>query len=519
MRPFLSLTIAALLVSLSVSCQPKQVCKVLDNQENDDVCWKILPSMSLNSDYEGVYSQLNFSEKLARFRIGGKVGYINQEKEVILPPQFHWAEDFSEGLAAVEINGKSGYIDPQGKVIIKPQFDWAGTFTEGLATVGIEGKSGYIDPQGKVVIKPQFAEAGNFSEKLAPVNVKGKYGYIDTQGNFVIKPQFDWAGTFSEKLAPVNIKGKNGYINPQGEVVIKPQFNWVGEFAEGVAAVEINGKYGYIINPLIKSPKNSNVIVEKIELPDFSLLQIFRENISDPQFYYYPEENPDFNLGIGHIRPKDLPSLPERFSSGDRWLDDVVLPLYKNPKEKQTGWLAEGWVTKTIKGDLLDERLLLTIQTDYYTNSLIVLESRSDGWLKIRYALPSLDDDGTAWIHNSQFNLGNQEIVFESWSKFLAERGKDYRQSLIYFRDANLPENLYSQPSENSKITTKIDKKLGYVIQVKKVSEDWMEVELRQPFRQCESMPDESSYKTFRGWIRWQDPISGTKLWNPPKGC
>ena len=62
------------------------------------------------------------SDKLARVVIGDKWGYINQEGEIVINPQFDFASFFSEGLARVVIGGKNGYINQEGEIVINPQF-------------------------------------------------------------------------------------------------------------------------------------------------------------------------------------------------------------------------------------------------------------------------------------------------------------------------------------------------------------------------------------------------------------
>ena len=88
-------------------------------------------------------------EKSNRFiiRENGKYGYMDKEGNVVINPQFDYAEGFSEGLASVRIgdreSGKYGYIDKEGKMVINPQFDLAWRFSEGLAKVEIGGKRRY----------------------------------------------------------------------------------------------------------------------------------------------------------------------------------------------------------------------------------------------------------------------------------------------------------------------------------------------------------------------------------------
>ena len=109
-------------------------------------------------------------QKLACVKIGDKNGYINQEGEIVINPQFDYARDFSEGLACVKIGDKYGYINQEGEIVINPQFDYARDFSEGLACVKIGDKYGYINQEGEIVINPQFDYARDFQ-----VSVDGDY--------------------------------------------------------------------------------------------------------------------------------------------------------------------------------------------------------------------------------------------------------------------------------------------------------------------------------------------------------
>jgi serine/threonine protein kinase len=208
----------------------------------------------------------NFSDGLARVRIDGRTGYINNRGKVVIQPIFDASLDFSDGLALAWISGQNrGYINKTGRFVIPPQFgrNAANKFSEGLASVCIVSTCGYIDKTGKFAIERKFTGAGSFSEGLAPVKSGGMWGYIDKSGNFVIKPQFDEAYQFSQGLAVVKTGDEWNYIDKNGNFVIKPQADDVSTFSEGLAAVKIDGKIGYI-------DKSGKVIIKPqfIDTPD-----------------------------------------------------------------------------------------------------------------------------------------------------------------------------------------------------------------------------------------------------------
>jgi hypothetical protein len=178
----------------------------------------------------------------------GKAGYIDQYGEFKIPTKFDVAFPFKEELAMVIVNEKIGYINKLGDYIVKPTFSLDGFsfkkgldslfMSEGLVAVQVKGKGwGYINKKGKFVIEPQYEAASQFNEGFAAVKINGLYGYINNNGKMVIKPQFINALPFSEGLASVKINKDYGFINHAGEVVIKEQYYFAHSFHEGLAAV------------------------------------------------------------------------------------------------------------------------------------------------------------------------------------------------------------------------------------------------------------------------------------------
>ena len=69
-------------------------------------------------------------------------------------PQMNWLPmdmEFSEGLYRVKLNGLWGYIDENGQWAIPPQYDSARNFRDGLALVKRGGKLMYIDHDENIV--------------------------------------------------------------------------------------------------------------------------------------------------------------------------------------------------------------------------------------------------------------------------------------------------------------------------------------------------------------------------------
>jgi hypothetical protein len=211
-----------------------------------------------------VASSTDSTPVLLPVKVSGKWGYVNGTGQLVINPQFDYAEEFQEGRAGVCLGkpcdfwdtysnsptvpntSQWGFIDTSGKVVITPQYPEVSAFSEGVAEVCTGDCSakptqpfsrGYIDRDGKMVIPSQFGTASSFSEGLAQVCVGkciwqdnvgygGKFGFIDHSGHFVINPQYDNVGDFKNGYAKVFIgvgtNAKTGYIDKMGKTIWQP---------------------------------------------------------------------------------------------------------------------------------------------------------------------------------------------------------------------------------------------------------------------------------------------------------
>jgi hypothetical protein len=80
-----------------------------------------------------------------------------------------------------------GYRNASGEVVIEPQFVFAQPFSEGLAAVRDESRWGYIDGKGSWIISPRYMDASPFHNGLARVRSGKALAYCDRAGNYVWK--------------------------------------------------------------------------------------------------------------------------------------------------------------------------------------------------------------------------------------------------------------------------------------------------------------------------------------------
>ena len=95
----------------------------------------------------------------------GSYYMIDSTGKKVCKTSFEDAKLFNaEGYAAVKIDGKWGFIDENGDVVIKPEYIDAGSFSNGLAAVKMAEGWGYIDMDNNKVITDGFEEACDFNE-------------------------------------------------------------------------------------------------------------------------------------------------------------------------------------------------------------------------------------------------------------------------------------------------------------------------------------------------------------------
>lgn len=116
-----------------------------------------------------------------------------------------------EKLYLMKENGLYGYINNQGEYIIKPQYKFANNFSDGLAFVTtIDNIFGYINCKNDMVltVKSRAYSEFNYGMAFFRNDVKSKYGFINKKGEIVIEPQFDMFNRFNSlSIAVVQLDG------------------------------------------------------------------------------------------------------------------------------------------------------------------------------------------------------------------------------------------------------------------------------------------------------------------------
>lgn len=216
------------------------------------------------------------------------------------------------------------------------------------------------------------------------------------------------------------------------------------------------------------------------------------------------------NIGIGHLRPKDLPVTLEASDPGDTysnagWLQAAALPIYIEPEGNHWGWIVNGWLIPNGQSPIAIGRdaAFSMLQTYDRLFSFPVTEIREDGWFQLQYT-PA----GTAWAHVDHLNLGTVNLAIELWEDRFLDTNR------LYFRRPGLSKPLYSSPVDNDDVLGLISS--GSLIEPVAIDGDWMQVRVTQPVNGCTVLP---GARTQEGWIRWRDTNSRSMVWYAPEGC
>ncbi|MDP4083370.1 MAG: WG repeat-containing protein [Bacillota bacterium] len=146
----------------------------------------------------------------------GTYALISLTGKVIKNYPYSFVGNIGDGLLAFQEDpeGKFGYMDEQGNIIIKPQFTEAQAFINGRAIVNTaedyKGQYGLIDQKGHFIIKPHYQSPFNLGEsKIAlgksVIPEKPFYGSLyalaDSEGHILTGFIFNGISKFNEGMA------------------------------------------------------------------------------------------------------------------------------------------------------------------------------------------------------------------------------------------------------------------------------------------------------------------------------
>ena len=135
------------------------------------------------------------------------------------------ANNASCGLCLVKKEGKVGFVNDWGELVIPLVYDGAWEFTDDMALVRQGDERFWIDTQGNPLSDWGWTQGSRMRNGYATVITEyGLYGVIDRDGNHVIPcewtgmEQWQWPFMWSE-IVSMSRDGQTAFLNTQGEMV------------------------------------------------------------------------------------------------------------------------------------------------------------------------------------------------------------------------------------------------------------------------------------------------------------
>lgn len=194
----------------------------------------------------GKYSYVGeFYNGIARVRLNGKEGFINDRGDEVIPLIYDSVWTFYNGLSKVKLGNKWGFIDRKGKEIIPVKYNEIKTWQDGIAEVSLNGKWGFVNKKGKEVISVIYDSIQSFNDKLFKVELNGKWGIINHAGGEIIPCKYDDIRNDKDDKIIVGLKGLYGIKTIEGNELIPAIFNEIISYENYTATGVIKGKKVY----------------------------------------------------------------------------------------------------------------------------------------------------------------------------------------------------------------------------------------------------------------------------------
>ena len=142
-----------------------------------------------------------FSDGLAAVMKDGKIGFINDQNDVVIPFLFDYTDKcrmydfgyvFHNGYCAMtDADGNLGLIDKNGNWVLEPEYDeiWA-PHKSGYRVIVKDSKHGILDSTGTIIYPAEYGYISIIPDGFV-LNKGGKKWQVDFEGNTVQPFMFD----------------------------------------------------------------------------------------------------------------------------------------------------------------------------------------------------------------------------------------------------------------------------------------------------------------------------------------
>lgn len=172
--------------------------------------------------FDTVYS---FKEGFAKFKSGGKYGFVDSLGNIRLVPQYNETRDFSEGLVAIKLLGKWGFMNTDEKLIVQPNFDEVTDYLHGVTVVRKGLLYNLINAKGVVLYGEYFTLVQRTFSGNYLLKKNKKLGLADPAGHELVSTKYEEVQEIGNGFIAAKEHGLWGIVNSKGNVVIPFNFS------------------------------------------------------------------------------------------------------------------------------------------------------------------------------------------------------------------------------------------------------------------------------------------------------
>ncbi|OSB14910.1 WG repeat-containing protein [Clostridium botulinum] len=282
----------------------------------------------------------NLREGLLSFKknMGEKYGFIDEDGNVVIKPQFTYAQNFSEGRSVVNVSGNImnnyGVIDKEGNYIITPKYNDIILLGENRVAVGVAidktspfigSKYAIADTEGNILTDFIYYGILNYKNGIASAYDDKNTFFIDKEGNKIENlPIVEGSGTLTveNELIKAYVDYKISYFDKEGNLIweensvislnnqykvieekYKPNKDYLVYYpkVQGIGDKALEDEVNNRLKILSEvKPIEENVQLEYNYLGDFKI-EFFNKNLLELELDGY-----NFHFGAAHGMPSKI---------------------------------------------------------------------------------------------------------------------------------------------------------------------------------------------------------------------
>lgn len=160
--------------------------------------------------YEAAF-KVQMGSKYLQVKENEKWMLVNKKGEVYKELPYDDLGEYKDGYILVISNNKLGYIDDEGNEKIVPQFIYATSFKNGYAVVGEESGFGVINKENEKVI-PLIYDEVEIKDNYVYVKMDNKRGILDLNGHEILPVIYDELGDIENNILFYKKDNESGYM-------------------------------------------------------------------------------------------------------------------------------------------------------------------------------------------------------------------------------------------------------------------------------------------------------------------